>query len=139
MKWDYDNSQYSKEDNDFPLVPEGEYRVKILEVEDKRSSTNKDMRVLKLGLADEEGTLIYNLVFDPDKRRFTNQALGRIFDSFKIPEGELNIAHWVDEIGAAEITHKEYKGRMYLNIKSFLTQERQQELGFLDPSEETLF
>ena len=128
--WKYNSDEYSKDDNDFPLIPEGEYQVKILDVKDTMSKTNKDMRVLKIELIGEEGKLPYNLVFDPENRRFTNQALGRIFDSFKIPEGKLDRFEWLDKIGAAEIVHEEYKDRTYAKIKRFLTQERQEELGF---------
>ena len=87
------------------------------------------MRVLTLALLDEPGKLYYNLVFDPDNRQFTNQALGRIFDSFGIATQDR--LEWIDKVGAAKVVHEEYKGRMQAKIKYFLTQERQEELGFI--------
>jgi hypothetical protein len=135
IPWDYDSNQYSKEDFNFPLIPEGEYRVKMIDVKYKLSSTGKDMYVLKIGLVDEQGILFYNMVFDPDNRQRTNQNLGRIFDSFDIPAGEMDSNKWIGQIGAVKIKHETYKEKERAAVENFLTKERQEELGFLTPRE----
>ncbi|MDR1979558.1 MAG: hypothetical protein LBQ42_12560 [Synergistaceae bacterium] len=132
IPWDYDDSQYSKDDT-FPLVPEGEYPVKILEVKYQESQTKKDMYVLKVKLLDLSGILFYYLVFDPENSGMTHQNLGRIYDSFDIPKGEMDGNQWVGKVGAAKVEHEEYKGKPQARIARFLTRERQEELGFLTP------
>ena len=128
--WDYDANQYSKED--YALIPEGEYRVKIVEAKARQSSTMKDMIVLKLKVEGQTGNLFYNLVFDPEKPGMTNQNLGRILDSFRLPpanKGEIPYWTWQGAYGAAKVRHGEYKGKPKAEIESFLTQEKQAELG----------
>ena len=127
--WDYDANQYSKED--FVLIPEGEYRVKIEEAREKMSKTDKEMIVLKLKVLDHANTLYYNLVFDPDKPGMVNQNLGRIYDSFNITENDMCISNWEGRIGAAKVTHREYQGKPQASVYNFLTRERQVELGFM--------
>jgi hypothetical protein len=136
IPWDYDGNKYSKEDV-YPLAPEGEYPVKILDVKFKVSTTDKDMYVMRLGVVDKPGTLFYNLVFEPDNKDRTNQNLGRIFDSFAIPAGELDTNKWINKVGAAKIKHEPdtYRGGDKASIERFLTQERQVELGFVTPRE----
>jgi hypothetical protein len=133
IPWNYDPSQYSKEDYNFPLIPEGEYQVKILDVKYKSSSTGKDMYVIKIGLVDEPGILFYNLVFAPENPQMTNQNLGRIYDSFDIPAGEMNSAKWIGKVGAAKIKHETYNNKDRAVVENFLIKERQEELGFLTP------
>lgn len=128
--WAYDASQYSKED--FALIPEGEYRVKIVESSSKQSSTLKDMIVLKLKVEGQPGHIFYNLVLDPWNRGMTNQNLGRIYDSFRLPEppdDDIPYWSWAGAYGAAKVRHKEYRGKLRAEIESFLTQEKQAELG----------
>lgn len=127
--WDYDANQYSKED--FTLIPEGEYRVKIAEANNKQSSTMKDMIVLKLSVEGFSSHVFYNLVLDPEKPQMVNQNIGRILDSFRLPDpgkGELPYWTWQGAYGAARIKHGEYKGNRKAEIGSFLTQEKQAEL-----------
>jgi hypothetical protein len=135
IPWDYDGSQYSKEDFVFQIAPEGEHSVKILDVRYKEASTGKDMYVLKLGLVEDTGILFYNLVFDPDKPQMTNQNLGRIYDSFDIPAGEMDSTKWIGKVGAAKIKHETYNNKDKAAVESFLTKERQEELGLLTPRE----
>lgn len=128
--WRYDDRQYSKED--FVLIPEGEYRVKIVEARSKQSSTMKDMIALKLKVEGQPAHVFYNLVFDPGKPGMTNQNLGRILDSFRLPQPEgdsIPFRDWEGAYGAARIKHQEYKGNLQATVGSFLTQEKQAELG----------
>jgi hypothetical protein len=133
--WDYDQNQYSKEDYNFPLIPEGEYQVKILDVKYKIASTGKDMYAMKLGLINEPGILFYNLVFNPDNPQNTNQNLGRIYDSFDIPMGEMDSGKWIGKVGAAKVKHELYNNKNRAVVENFLIRERQEELGFLTPFE----
>jgi hypothetical protein len=139
IPWDYDATQYSK-GGAFSIAPEGEHQVKIVDVDYKTTSTNKDMYVLKCKLVNSPGSVFYNLVFLPDKPEVTNQNLGAIYDSFGIREGEMDANKWINKIGAVMVEHESYSDRKGLEkeraiVKYFLTQERQVELGFITPRE----
>jgi len=134
-EWDYNSEEYSKEDLEFELIPEGEHQVCIKNIEWKTTSTGKDMYVIKCEALNYRGSLFFYLVFDPSNTKMTNQFLGRIYDSFDIEEGNLNHNYWVGRWGAAEVIHEPYTAKngelkKAAKIKKFLTQERQEELGF---------
>lgn len=142
--WDYDKKQYSKEDRTFSLCPEGYHQVRITKVEYKQTSTQKDMFVISLATVglEDECFLNYHLVFDHTNPGMTNQRLGRIYDSFDISEGNMNIeSEWKGKVGAAEVIHEDYTDRSggtktAARVKNFLTSEKQVELGFIPEVEE---
>lgn len=130
IMWNYDASQYNKDGLKFVLIPEGEHPVKILDIRYSLSKTGNDTYVIKIGLLNEPGVIFYHLAFLHDRPNITNQNLGRIYDSFDIPAGEMNPATWIGKIGAAKIKHEIYNNKERAVIEDFLTQERQNELGW---------
>ena len=129
INWSFDGSKYSKDDE--RLVPEGLYRVRITKAEESISKSNgNQMIVMTLevnGYEDLPYPLVNYLVFNPEKQGYTNQQLGRIFDSFKIQVGDLEVEHWVGKDGGAEIIveESEYNGRKRKQnrVKKFLIRE----------------
>jgi hypothetical protein len=123
INWPYDKSQYSKDD--YVLIPEGEYPVRIKEATEKISSTGKNMIVLTLNVVNEPqyGTLFYNMVFDSAYPGMVNQRLGRIYDSFGITEGNLDTYTWAGYQGVARVKHKEYQGKLRAEVESFAPRE----------------
>ncbi len=114
--FDYNASAYRKHD-EF-LIPDGAYRVRITEAEEKTSSSGYPMIVLTLKVNEYPDKILRDFVVIMDdteqKKAMTNQRLGRIFDSFKIQEGDLDVTHWKGKDGGAEIVveENEYKGKL---------------------------
>lgn len=128
--FDYNASAYRKQD-EF-LIPEGVYRVRITDAEEKTSSSGYPMVVLTLQVNEYPDKILRDFVVIMDdteqKKAMTNQRLGRIFDSFKIQEGDFDISHWKDKDGGAEIVveENEYKGKMRKQnrVSKFLIREQ---------------
>lgn len=100
---------YKREARQFPVIPEGEYRIRINEVEKKKSkSSGRDMLSFKFDVSGRNSMLFHNIVFMEDKPEMTNRMLTQFFDSFKdIPEGDFNLNNWVGKVGACKVKHEE--------------------------------
>jgi hypothetical protein len=123
IQWEYDGSQYTK--NDFEMVPEGKYQVKIKETRETLTRNGKNMVAMRLNVVDmpQYGTLYYNLILDPAYPGMVNQKLGRIYDSFDITPGNMEPYSWIGCVGTAKVKHKEDdKGKKRPEI-SFLPRE----------------
>jgi hypothetical protein len=123
IEWEYDGREYTKDD--FTLVPEGEYEVRIKEAKEKVSKTGKNMIVMTLNLVElpQYGSLFYNLVFDPAYPGMTNQRLGRVYDSFGITQGNLDPYTWAGYRGVARVKHREFEGKTRAEVESFAPRE----------------
>jgi hypothetical protein len=123
IPWEYDGSKYRKDD--YELIPEGEYPVKIREARETTSRNGNPMITMKLNVVDmpQYGTLYYNVTFDPTYPGMTNQQLGRIFDSFDITPGNLDTYTWVGCEGVARVKHGEYNGKMRGEVRTFAPRE----------------
>ena len=127
--WKFNPADYNAEG--FPLVPPGQYRVRIEKAEEKVSSTGKDMIVLTLKVSGYNGNVWHNMVFDSSSAQSiarTNDNLGRIYDSFGIPAGNLNLPDWEGEVGGAQIKNDSYNGKMRASVAYFLRRKEQDEL-----------
>ena len=150
--WEY------KREEGFSVIPEGAYRIRIKNAEKAQASTGKDMIKFTFEVSGKAGFLFYNLVFLPDRPEITNRNLTQIFDSFKdIPDGDLNLQHWIGKVGACVVKHEEYNGDTTARINYFIRADRQADLpawsepknkdssdntheeGFVDISEELPF
>jgi len=100
---------YKRQERQFPVIPEGEYRIRINEVEKKKSkSSGRDMLSFKFDVSGRNSLLFHNIVFMEDKPEMTNRLLTQFFDSFKdIPEGDFNLSNWVGKVGACKVKHEE--------------------------------
>ena len=120
--------QYKKEDfnpNSFDIIPEGKYRVRIEKAEEQISrSSGKPMIKLTLAVSGYNSLLwAFQVLDDSDREheKMTNQRLGTIFNSFSIPEGNMNIEDWVGKSGGAFIKHqKDAQGKERAGIGYFL-------------------
>ena len=135
VQWSFDESQY-KEGGDFPLLPIGDYRLRIAEVEEKTSKNGNDMFEIKLDVSGQECKLFYNLVFLPGNAQMTNQRIGEICDSFGIPKGDPNLIKTVGigKVGGARIKHEDYNGEKRAKVHYFLTGPRKDNLpAWIEP------
>ena len=114
MNWNYNPEQYdpNKGGGEYELIPEGDYRARIeMASEAKSKKTGKDMIVLDFVISGYKTTIKNYLVLDTENVERTNQNLGRMFDSFGIPTGCMDLLEWVGAVGGVHIKHEEYTKR----------------------------
>lgn len=107
-------------------VQEGNYRVGIVEVEEKQSKSGNDMIVVSLKLNGTGVTVKDYFV----KNEFFNEKVSRFFDAFPVlkgenNEGDFNFPTWIGCVGAARFKTDD-KG--YLKVQYYLTPERAKKL-----------
>ena len=121
VNWQYNPEDYGKVR---PLTP-GDYRVRIEKAEEQVSKTGKDMIKMTLKVSGSNYQLFYYMVFDPENRKRTNDKLGRIFDSFAITPGDLNLGNWKGKVGGANVINKpDNQGNMRSEVAFFLKREK---------------
>ena len=99
---------YKRQERQFSVIPEGEYRIRIREAEKAVSKKGRDMLSLQFDVSGRNEILFHYIVFLEDKPEITNRMLTQFFDSFKdIPEGDFNLANWVGKVGACKVRHEE--------------------------------
>lgn len=120
--WKYNPDNYNA--NGFGLIPDGDYRVRIEEAQEKVSRTGKDMIQLTLQVSGFTSKIWFYLVFDSSSEQMTqmtDQRLGSIYDSFQIEPGNLNTYDWEGKVGGAHIKQKaDQNGNMRSEITRFL-------------------
>lgn len=112
-----------------PDVPEvGNYRARIESVIERKSKSNKDMFEIKLKLSGTNARVFYYLVFDPTNTQMTNTNLSKIWNSFGIVQGNLNISSWIGHVGALRIKHEPYNGENTAKVHYFIEKAKQDTL-----------
>ena len=130
IEWRFNPEDYNPDR--FELVPPGDYRVRIENAEEQTSKSGYPMIKLTLKVSGYNGNIWHYMVFmndSPERIRMTNDNLGRIFDSFGIQQGDLNLEHWKGRVGAAAIKNEpDNKGNMRAAVNYFIPREKQEEL-----------
>lgn len=135
--WNYDASDYNPEGH-FTPIPPGDYRVRIEEAEETMSQAGNEMIKLTLSVSGRNNKLWYYLVFpNPSDANFaqrkvwTNQSLGEIWESFNLKVGDLNVLNWRGKVGAARVkqTMDKQSGEMRNQVSYFLTRRKQEGLA----------
>lgn len=130
LNWKYNPSNYNAEG--YQLVPPGQYRVRIEDAEEMESKTGKPMVKMKLKVSGYNGYIWKYVVLDstsPEAVARTDDRLGRIFDSFNIPVGSMNLEDWKGKVGAAEIKNEPNdKGTQRAEVNWFIRRNEQREL-----------
>ena len=133
LEWQFNAADYQRE----KAITPGKYRVKIESAEEQTAKSGKDMIKLTLNISGISQKLYYYLVFLPEKPEITNNNLGRIFDSFGIEAGNLNVLEWKGKLGAAELENElDNSGDMRPKVKYFLKRKEQENLPAWQESEE---
>lgn len=122
INWNFNADDYKE--NDFAPIPVGDHRVRIANVEEKKSQNGNDMLVLTLDVSGHSGSLWFYLVFMPNNPQITNQRLGQIFDSFGIQPGNMNFASWLGKVGGARVKHEQYNGETSAKVNYFLSRSK---------------
>ncbi len=130
IDWHFNPENYNPDR--FELIPPGDYRVRIEDAEEQESKSGYPMIKMTLKVSGYNGSIWHYMVFmndNPDKIRMTDDNLGRIFDSFGIPQGDLTLEHWKGKVGAAHVRNEpDNKGTMRAVIGYFIQKEKQDSL-----------
>lgn len=122
--WNYNPNEYSA--RNFEPIPEGDYRVKINNVEEKVFSSGNEGFQITLDVPGHVGKLWYYLVLDPNDSMKTNQRLGMFFDSFGISDTNLsNCSNWIGRDGAVRVKHNIYNGTITARVVFCLSRSQQ--------------
>lgn len=125
--WDYNAEDYKE--NTYSILPEGDYRVRIEDVEEQTFKSGNEGLKLTFSVSGSNTTLWYYLVFLPNNREFTNQKIGELLDCFAIDKSDFgNLQVWRGKVGAAKIIHEEYNGYTNPKVKYLIKRKYQEEL-----------
>lgn len=122
--WNYNPNEYSA--RNFEPIPEGDYRVRISNVQEKVFSTGNEGFEITLDVPGHSGKLWYYLVLDPKDSLKTNQRIGMFFDSFAIQNTNLNhYSNWIGRDGAVRVKHNLYNGAITASVAFCLSRSQQ--------------
>jgi hypothetical protein len=122
--WQYNPSDYTA--RNFEIIPEGDHRVRISNVQEKIFSTGNEGFEITLDVPGHAGKLWYYLVLDHRDPTKTNQRIGMFFDSFAIHDFDLNhYADWIGYDGAVRVKHSLYNGNTSASVAFCLSRSQQ--------------
>ena len=125
--WTFDANQY--EEKDFAIVPVGDHRVRIADVEEKVSSNNNDMYEITFEVSGHNSKLWFYLVLEKNDPKKTNQRIGDFFNSFGVTGSNLgNGKQWIGKVGAVRVKHEEYNGNMSAKVAYVINRKNQDKL-----------
>ena len=121
--------EFKREERQFPVLPEGAYRIRVREADKAISKNGNDMLVLQFDVSGSTKILYHYIVFLDDRPEITNRMLTQFFDSFAdIPEGDFNMKNWIGKVGACVLKHEEYNGTERERISYFINSRKQGDL-----------
>lgn len=126
--WNYDPSQYKE--NDFQIIPVGDYRARIADVVEKKFSSGNEGYEITLEINGYASKMWFYLVLDASDPAKTNQRIGDFFNSFNITNPALGTGkQWVGAVGAVRVKHEEYNGENRAKVAYCLARNRQDKLA----------
>ncbi len=125
--WTFDASMY--QEKSFSLTPVGDYRARIVDVQEKKYSSGNEGYEITLELNGQPGKIWYNLVLEASNPQRTNQRIGDFFNSFGIISPAMGTGkQWIGSVGAVRIKHGEFNGNTRAEIAYFIARSRQDKL-----------
>ena len=125
--WTFDANQY--EEKDFAIIPAGDHRVRIADVEEKVSSKGNDMYEITLEVSGHNSKLWFYLVLDQADPKKTNQRIGDFFNSFGITTSAMGTGkQWIGKVGAVRVKHEEYNGNLSAKVAYVINRKNQDKL-----------
>lgn len=125
--WNFDPSSY--EEKDFAIIPAGDHRVRISDVEEKVSKRGNEMYEVTFEVSGHSSRLWFYLVLDRNDPKKTNQRIGEFFDSFGITDHNLGSGkQWIGKVGAVRVKHEEYMGNTSAKVAFVINRKGQDKL-----------
>jgi len=126
--WTYDPSQY--QEKNFQLIPVGDYRARISDVQEKRFNSGNEGYEITLEINGYNSRMWFYLVLDPSDPAKTNQRIGDFFNSFGITTPTLGTGkQWIGAVGAVRVKHEEYNGDQTAKVAYCINRNRQDKLA----------
>lgn len=126
--WTFDPSMY--EEKSFELIPAGDYRARIEDVQEKTFKSGNEGYEITLAINGYSSRMWFYLVLDKSNPARTNQSLGDFFNSFGITNYALGTGkHWVGKVGAVRVKHELYNGNNQAKVAYCLAKNRQDKLA----------
>ena len=115
----WDNYKYEERK---PALEPGNYRAVIIDVEEKKSKTGKDMIVIELRPSGASFSVRDYIVAGD----YFNDKISRVFDAFpEIGNGNFNFLEWIGAMGAVKL---KIDSEGYLKVHYYLTPEEAENL-----------
>lgn len=125
--WTFNPAEYSI--NDFQIIPAGDHRARISDVNEKRFSSGNEGFEITLDVSGHSGKLWFYLVFDPSDTKKTNQRIGTFLESFNICDFDLShYRGWIGKIGGVRVKHEEWGGDTRAKVAFCLSRKNQEKL-----------
>ena len=125
--WVFNPADYSAKN--YPLIPEGDHRVRVNKVVAKVFSNGLQGFQIELDVSGYNSKLRHFLTLDPSDPKRTNQRIGMFFDSFGI--ADYNLEHytsWLELNGAVRVRHDFYEGKKVAKVAFCLGRSQQDRL-----------
>lgn len=131
--------KFQREEQQFEVLPEGKYRIRIKSADKAVSMSGNDMLAFQFEVSGKPQILYHYIVFLDNRPEITNRMLTQFFDSFKdIKEGDFNMANWIGKVGACVVKHQDYNGNPSAKISYFLKPEKRTDLpAWQEPNSDT--
>ena len=127
MAWIFNPNEY--EAKEFSIIPAGDHRVRITNVEGKTFKSGNNGFEITLEVAGHGGSLWFYLVLDPADTKKTNQRIGTFFESFGITDYDLShYRNWIGKVGGVRVKHEEYNGSQSAKVAFCLNRKNQDKL-----------
>lgn len=127
MAWTYNPNEY--EAQDFAIIPAGDHRVRITDVEEKTFRSGNSGYEITLTVSGYSSKLWYYIVLDPTDTKKTNQRIGDFFESFGITDFDMShYRGWIGKIGGVRVKHEEYNGSQSAKVAFCLKRKNQEKL-----------
>lgn len=127
ITWNYDPSQY--EEKNFEIIPVGDYRARIAEVEEKTFKSGNQGYEITMEINGYNSRMWFYLVLDSGNPAATNQRIGDFFNSFGITSPAMGTGkQWVGAVGAVRVKHELYEGENRAKIAYCIARNRQDKL-----------
>ena len=116
-------------DTNFPIMKEGDYRVRINRVSITLGSDYNAHFEIILDVSGTARKLTYYVCLDMNNEQETNNRLQALYNSFGINYSEQdNLDSWKRKTGAVRIINKQYQGKTFAKIAFCLDKEYQKKL-----------
>jgi len=121
--------QFKHTESEFPVIPEGRYRVVIVGAEKAVSkSTGNDMLVIKMLVSGYKSNVFAYIPFLDDRPEITNRILTQMFECFDIEEGNFDLNSYLGKTGGIAIKADEFNGKPTAKFHYFLRRKEVEKL-----------